>query len=149
MEPRHKTHSELENVVPVEYTGDIQHNDLISCLSDSLSKFMETETRHDVIITPSEVLTFQLRRLPSLPGAAKTSPDPFVYPKTIYLDRFLFANLALTNDKRRIEHGMLEEIKALKAHRETLTRSEVRVFRIICHFFLPIMLLITEWRRCS
>lgn len=149
MEPRLKTSSELESVVPVEYIGDIQHNDLISCLSDSLSKFTEIDSSHDVIITPSEVLTFQLRRLPSLPGAAKASPDPFVYPKTIYLDRFLFVNLALTNDKRRIERKMLEEIKALKAHRETLTRSEVRFFRIINHLFLSIIPFITEWRRCS
>ncbi|KAF9484084.1 hypothetical protein BDN70DRAFT_872980 [Pholiota conissans] len=123
MEPRHKTNPESELVVPVDHNGDPQHNDLVSCLSDSLSRFNDAGSSHDVIITPSEVLTFQLRRAPVL-SSSKSSPDPFVYPKTLYLDRFLFMNLALTNDKRRIEHQMLEEIQMLKAHRETLTRSE-------------------------
>ncbi|KAF8957517.1 hypothetical protein BDZ97DRAFT_1706876 [Flammula alnicola] len=120
--PRAKQNPELGSVVTVEFGGDSIHNDLISCISDHLSKYSNTGSTHDVIIRPSEVIGFQLRRHP--PSGIKSSPDPFVYPKIIFLDRFLFDNLELTNEKRRMERKMLDEIKELKAYKETLTRSE-------------------------
>ncbi|KAH9474579.1 putative ubiquitin carboxyl-terminal hydrolase K02C4.3 [Psilocybe cubensis] len=112
-------------VVTVEYGDSVLHNDLISCISDNLNKIEPTCSSHDVIIRPSDVITFQLRRLPNA-SSSKTSPDPFVYPKSLYLDRFMFDNLAFTNNKRKQERRMLEEIENLKAQKEKLTRSDNR-----------------------
>jgi hypothetical protein len=112
-------------VVNVEIGGNTLHNDLISCISDHLNEYTSRWTKHSVIITPSEVISFQLKRLPNPPGSSKISPDPFVYPKTIYLDRFLFSNLDTTNLKKRKEMSMLKQIKELKAHKEVLTQSDV------------------------
>jgi hypothetical protein len=112
-------------VVNVEIGGNTLHNDLISCISDHLNEYTSRWTKHSVIITPSEVISFQLKRLPNPPGSSKPSPDPFVYPKTIYLDRFLFSNLDTTHLKKRKEMSMLKQIKELKAHKEVLTQSDV------------------------
>jgi len=112
-------------VVSVEIGGNTSHNDLISCISDHLNEYTPSQTRHSVIITPSEVISFQLKRVPNPPGSSKPSPDPFVYPKTIYLDRFLFSNLDTTNFKKRKEISMLKQIKELKAYKEVLTQSDV------------------------
>ena len=117
--------SETGSVVNVEFGHGSTHNDLISCISDLLTKFTSNGSTHDVIIKPSDVITFNLKRNPAPPGTTGASPDPFVYPKSFYLDRFLFDKLALANSKRRQERQMLEEIKELKEMRETLTKSEV------------------------
>ncbi|PPQ90851.1 hypothetical protein CVT25_007386 [Psilocybe cyanescens] len=112
-------------VVTVEFGDHNIHNDLISCISDNLTKTTSRYSSHDVIIKPSDVITFQLKRVPSS-STSKTSPDPFAYPKSLYLDRFLFDNLALTNSKRKLERDMLDEIQKLKSYKETLTRSDNR-----------------------
>lgn len=136
VDPRYKSNPEDGSVVTVEFGGNIPHNDLISCISDSLSKYDSQGSTHDIIIHPSTVITFMLRRNPTAPGATKASPDPFVYPKTIYLDRFLFMNLALTNEKRAAEYKMLEQIRELKAMKNTLTQLEVRILAKVRFSFL-------------
>lgn len=112
-------------VVAVEFGGDNVHNDLISCLTDNLNKFQRNISWHDVIVKPSEVCVFHLKRAPVIPGHAKASPDPFVFPKSFFLDRFLFHNLEFTNEKRELEHSMRAEIKELAAYKAKLTRSNV------------------------
>ena len=113
-------------VVAVEFGGDNVHNDLISCLTDNLNKFQSNGiSRHDVIIKPSEICVFHLKRAPVIPGNAKASPDPFVFPKSFFLDRFLFHNLEFTNEKRESEHSMRGEIKDLMSYKARLTRSNV------------------------
>lgn len=121
-------------VVSVEVGGNTFHNDLISCISDHLNEYTTRWTKHSVIITPSDVISFQLKRLPSPPGSSKLSPDPFVYPKTIYLDRFLYSNLELTNLKKRKEMSMLKQIKELKARKEVLTQSDVSPFILMMFY---------------
>jgi hypothetical protein len=92
-----------------------------------LNKFQRNGiSRHDVIVKPSEVCVFQLKRAPVIPGHAKASPDPFVFPKSFFLDRFLFHNLEFTNEKRELEHSMKAEIKELTALKASLTRSNNR-----------------------
>jgi hypothetical protein len=116
-------------VVAVEFGGDSVHNDLISCLTDNLNKFQRNGTsQHDVIVNPSEVCVFHLKRAPIIPGHAKASPDPFVFPKSFFLDRFLFHNLEFTNEKRELEHNMKAEIKELTAYKAILTRSNVSAY---------------------
>ena len=116
---------QLGAVVTVDFGGDSVHNDLISCLTDNLNKFYRNGSRHDVIIEPSEVCAFHLRRAPVIVGHGKASPDPFVFPKSMFLDRFLFRNLEITNEKRELEHKMIAEIKDLMAHKAMLTRFNV------------------------
>lgn len=116
-------------VVAVEFGGDNVHNDLISCLTDNLNKYQRNgNSRHDVIVKPSEVCVFHLKRAPAIPGHAKASPDPFVFPKSFFLDRFLFHNLEFTNEKRESERNMRAEIKELMAHKAVLTRSNVSAY---------------------
>ena len=116
-------------VVAVEFGGDCVHNDLVSCLTDNLNKFHRNGTSwHDVIVKPSEVCTFHLKRAPIIPGHAKASPDPFVFPKSFFLDRFLFHNLEFTNEKRELEQNMKAEIEELTAYKATLTSYNVSVY---------------------
>ena len=113
-------------VVAVEFGGDNVHNDLISCLTDNLNTFQpDGNSQHDVIVKPSEVCVFRLERAPVIPGHSKTSPDPFVFPKSFFLDRFLFHNFELTNEKRELEHSIRNDIKDLMAYKTLLTRSNV------------------------
>ena len=116
-------------VVAVEFGGESVHNDLVSCLTDNLNKFQRNGiSRHDVIVKPSEVCVFHLKRAPIIPGHAKASPDPFVFPKSFFLDRFLFHNLEFTNEKRELEQNIKAEIKELTAYKATLTRSNVSAY---------------------
>jgi hypothetical protein len=87
-----------------------------------LTKSTNSHISYDVILTPSDVIGFQLTRLPII---SSSSPDPFVYPKTLYLDRFLFNNFALTNEKRGIENKMRHEIQELTHQRAALTQFNV------------------------
>lgn len=120
---------QMGTVVTVNFGGDSVHNDLISCLTDNLNKINRNDSRHDVIIKPSEVCVFHLKRAPIIPGHAKASLDPFVFPKSIFLDRFLARNLELTNDKRKLEQEMMAEITELTAQKIMLTRFNVSAVR--------------------
>lgn len=116
------------SVVTVEHGGGTPHNELIACISDNLSRFSDKASSHDVIINPSTVITFLLKRSMAPPISPKTSSDPFVYPKTIFLDRFLYTNVGITNTKRLLETKIQAEIRELNAYRNMLTRLEVCVF---------------------
>ncbi|KAM6501179.1 hypothetical protein JOM56_004193 [Amanita muscaria] len=99
-------------------------NDLIGTLSANLSRYSDSASSHDVIIEPSDVLAFQLvyRRQSS----SRSNVDPFIYPKTLFLDRFLLSNVELANQKRRQEKDMNAEIVNLTTQKETLTRYNNR-----------------------
>ena len=124
-------------VVGVEYGGDNPHNDLVSCMEHILVNNMNNVTSYDVILSPSDVIGFQLSRLPSpsSSSSSKSSPDPLVYPKTLYLDRFLFHNLHITHMKRRMEQKMQKDIQELKHQRHNLTRFNVGFSVLTCLFF--------------
>lgn len=124
--PQGKCYSSDSHVVVVEYGNEkVPYSDLVSCLSGKLSSWTPTGSAHDVIIEPSDVFCFQLQRLVSQSG--KYSPDPFVFPKSLYLDQFLLSNLELANKIRISERGMLDEISELSRVKEGLTRHNVRV----------------------
>jgi len=114
---------EPASVVVVAFGGGNPHNDLVSCMEHILQKKVNDTLHYDVIVTPSDVIGFQLNRIPS---SSKSSPDPFVYPKTIFLDRFLFHNFALTTQKRALEQEMRKEIWDLTQHKGKLTRFGAR-----------------------
>ncbi|KDR77056.1 hypothetical protein GALMADRAFT_267246 [Galerina marginata CBS 339.88] len=111
-------------VITLEFEQDSQHNNLNSCISDTLTIYTPQMSYHDVIINLSDVITFELNRLSVTPTIGSPPLEPFSYPKTIYLDQFLFDNLDLANSKRKLQLEMLGEIEKLKAYRESLTLSE-------------------------
>ncbi|KAF9531048.1 hypothetical protein CPB83DRAFT_849241 [Crepidotus variabilis] len=116
---------EIGQVVAVNFGGDMVYNDLVSCMEHVLSGLDNENEYHDVIIHPADVIVFQLARLPLL-GPLKPSHDPFVYPKTFFLDRFLFSNFRLVHERRSTERKLKEEIEHLKQQRESLTRANGR-----------------------
>lgn len=123
--PQGTTYSSDSHVVVVEFGSEkIPFTDLISCLSGTLSSWTNTGSAHDVIIEPSDVFCFQLQRLVNQSG--KYSPEPFIFPKSLYLDQFLLSNLELANKIRISERGMLDEISELSRTKEGLTRHNGR-----------------------
>lgn len=122
--PQGKRYSSDSHVVLVEYGNEkIPYSDLVSCLSGTLSTWTVDGSAHDVIIEPSDVFCFQLQRLVNQSG--KYSPDPFIFPKSLYVDQFLLSNLELANKIRISERGMLDEIFELSRVKEGLTRHNV------------------------
>ncbi|KAF5325531.1 hypothetical protein D9619_009876 [Psilocybe cf. subviscida] len=112
-------------VVSVEAGGGRPYNDLISSISHGLNKQSSpTSSTHDVIIRPSEVVGFALIRSPNLPGAK--SPDLFVYPKTLYMDRFLLDNFEIVDAKRQQERDLLQKVEELRRMKDKLTRHDNR-----------------------
>ena len=85
-------------------------------------------TQYDVILEPSDVLGFQLTRANSDGSSTKPSADPISFPKTIYLDRFLFDNFQFVHHRRMAERKMRQEIHDLTRQREALTRYNVGSF---------------------
>ncbi|KAF9453345.1 hypothetical protein P691DRAFT_719810 [Macrolepiota fuliginosa MF-IS2] len=113
------------HIVLVEFGGEaIPYTDLISCLSATLSMWTDAGSAHDVIIEPSEVFCFHLRR--QVNQAGKYAPEPFTFPEHIYLDQFLFENLDLANQKRNAERKLLDEVSRLERMKEGLTRHNNR-----------------------
>jgi hypothetical protein len=72
------------------------------------------------------MLAFALIRQPLTASQRKGDPIPFSFPKSFYLDRFLFGNLELANRKRSEEEQISWEMQDLQTQRDTLTRFEVR-----------------------
>lgn len=121
--PQGKRYPRDNHVVPLEYGNENIPSDLVSCLSGLLSTWTVAGSIHEVIIEPSDVFCFQLQRLVNQSG--KYSPDPFVFPKSLYLDQFLLSNLELANKIRISEREMLGEISELSRVKEGLTRHNV------------------------
>lgn len=99
--------------------------DLISCLSELLTHH---PGKIDVIIQPSEIVMFHLIRKDGVMANA-SFPDTFVYPKSIYMDRFLIENVELWSQKRAQQGEMRAELQRLTLKRDALTRFDVRTLR--------------------
>jgi hypothetical protein len=107
-------------------------NDLIGTLSANLSRYSDSWSSHDIIIEPSDVLAFQLAY--KRQSSSRSNLDPFFYPKTLFLDRFLMSNVELANQKRRQEKDMNAEIVNLTTQKETLTRYNVCIYSTLASF---------------
>jgi hypothetical protein len=125
---QHTSNSEGGPVVTVGFGGDNPHSDLVSCMEYNLTIPGNNAIHYDVILEPSDVLGFQLTRENLHGSSTKNFADPICYPKTIYLDRFLFDNFELVHNKRNIEEKMRREIQDLTRQREALTRHNVCFF---------------------
>jgi len=59
--------------------------------------------------------------------------EGFVYPKRIYMDRFLLQNFELTSRKNREQRDIAGLIQELEAKKEEVTKSDVSILiRISC-----------------
>jgi len=113
-------------VVVVGFGGANPHNDLVSCMDYNLTTVSNNTIHYDVIIEPSDVLGFQLTRTNPHGSSNKTFADPIGYPRTIYLDRFLFDKFELVYHKKNIEQKMQQDIQELTRQRDTLKRYNQR-----------------------
>lgn len=132
--------SQKGSVVVVDVGDPASPNDLVSKLSVNLSRYDGTTSTHDVIFEPSQLVMFQLKPIQNNPYSTssvqvKPPSDPFVYPKSFYLDRFILENLPLSNEKRVLEREMLDEISELTKQKELLIHYNVRsnpmFFRVV------------------
>lgn len=80
---------------------------------------------HQVILEPMEIVAFHLKTFGG-PGASN-SAEPFVYPRSFYLDRFLLDNVPLADRLREQEREMLAEVEVMKGRRGILTQFEVHL----------------------
>ncbi|KDQ32987.1 hypothetical protein PLEOSDRAFT_1032999 [Pleurotus ostreatus PC15] len=95
-------------------------NTLMSRLSTDLSEYVDGESKHDIIVEPSQVVVFGLKH-----GNFSSSSiqEPFTYPKSIYMDQFLGENLKLTNEKRVQQQQIRDRLQELATRKQTITRS--------------------------
>ncbi|KAF9045451.1 hypothetical protein BJ165DRAFT_1477460 [Panaeolus papilionaceus] len=136
--PIFETPKETGMVVNLSFGQQDSANDLISCITQSLFHYGEDSSSHEMIITPSEVIGFNLRR-GTRSSTSKGSLDPFVYPKTLYLDRFMFDSLELTREKHEQEHQLNEKIQELIQTRQALVshnnRDTIKDLKSSIHYF--------------
>ncbi|KAJ2919732.1 hypothetical protein MD484_g700, partial [Candolleomyces efflorescens] len=124
--PRKVGRPDKGGVVRVEYGGEEFERDLISCLSSVLSTYEEGKSYHDLILDPAEFLAFSLNRNAPTSDAPKSEQDGFSFPKYFYLDRFLFRNLELMNEKMLEGRALAEEISELTNRKTTMSRLNQR-----------------------
>ncbi|KAF7357833.1 Glycoside hydrolase family 79 protein [Mycena venus] len=100
-------------------------NELVARLSQTLNTYNDDgSSYHQLITHPSEVVTFEI--IVNTNTSAKTGgePEPFAYPKTIYMDQFLEANVDLANETRAAERDLRREVEGLVKRKRDITRYE-------------------------
>ncbi|KAF8635560.1 hypothetical protein AX15_000210 [Amanita polypyramis BW_CC] len=136
-------------VVVVDVGLENMPNDLIGVLSANLTRSTESGSSHDVITELSDVVAFRLAyNRPT--NASRSSIDTFVYPKIIYLDRFLLNNAKLAEQRRQLEQEMNTDIAKLTAQKEFLTgynnRDTLADLRSTLHYFENVAIATDEGR---
>ncbi|KAJ7510628.1 hypothetical protein B0H11DRAFT_2215383 [Mycena galericulata] len=108
----------------IDPSSSSQANDLVARLSQTLNTYNEDgSSDHQLILQPSEMVTFEISVMPSS-STASSSPEPFVFPKTIYMDEFLAANLDLANETRVSQRLIQIEIETLAEKKKNITRFD-------------------------
>ncbi|KAK7444509.1 hypothetical protein VKT23_015188 [Stygiomarasmius scandens] len=114
----------------VVVTVDVGHNDsspneLVSRLAANLHHINGDIVKHDGIKQPSETVIFQLSTQASFSSSnLSMANEGFVYPKRIYMDRFLLQNFELTSRKNREQRDIANLIQELEAKKEEVTKSD-------------------------
>jgi hypothetical protein len=123
-------------VVEVDLDLPIQRgseDDLISRLSAQLSRAAPGEEKgQQVIVEPSEIVTFQLARSNGGRGAGTggvANQEPFRYPGHIFLDQFLASNAEMAASKRASAAEMEKELTRLKESKTNLKWFKVILLR--------------------
>ncbi|TFK29498.1 hypothetical protein FA15DRAFT_664043 [Coprinopsis marcescibilis] len=137
--PRKVSRNHKGSVVALEVPPN-GGGDLVSRLTSLLSRFDEGKSTHDVIVEPSEMISFKLvRHPPPDDGQKKPEAIPFQFPKSFFLDQFLFRNLEISVRKQTQQLDLSREIEELKQQRETLThlnqRDTLRDLKTTIHYY--------------
>ncbi|CDO71510.1 hypothetical protein BN946_scf184910.g9 [Trametes cinnabarina] len=102
-------------------------NDLVSALAAELAPDPAKLpfAKRQVIMTPSDVIAFQLLRDVAPPPydaavGRRTERALFKYPKTVYLDQFMKESYDFANEKRTAQRRLIQEIKELEHKKKNL-----------------------------
>ncbi|KAF7325876.1 Glycoside hydrolase family 79 protein [Mycena kentingensis (nom. inval.)] len=115
----------LGRVVPIEISPDAPPggNSLVTRLSQTFNHYHEDgSSEHQLITAPSELVAFEINVRPA--AVPTPSPEPLSYPKTLYLDEFLEANLDLANETRESQRRYRNQIETFMERRRKITRFE-------------------------
>ncbi|KAJ7287345.1 hypothetical protein C8J57DRAFT_1653545 [Mycena rebaudengoi] len=115
--PESRLELDKGHIVQLEISHETPPNELVSHIHDDGS------SSHELISTPSEMVTFLIDVRPGL-SAGTSSPEPFSYPKTIYMDQFIEKNLDLANETRAEQRQAQKDIEILTAQKRNITRFE-------------------------
>ncbi|KAJ7156274.1 hypothetical protein C8R46DRAFT_1355982 [Mycena filopes] len=123
--PRATSELDIEHVVTLDINPEAPPNELLARLSETLNTYHpDGSSAHRLIIEPSEVVTFHISVSTPSSTTGGPSPEPFVFPKSIYMDQFLGANLDLANETRATQRDLQKELGELAAERRSITRFE-------------------------
>ncbi|THV02197.1 hypothetical protein K435DRAFT_775698 [Dendrothele bispora CBS 962.96] len=120
----HKFH--YGTVVAVDVGHDQRSpNELVARLATILHISDGEIIKHDGIDKPSETVIFQLNTHASFANSnLSMANEGFVYPKRIYMDRFLLQNFHVTNEKNKKQREIVDLIKNLEMKKEEVTKSD-------------------------
>ncbi|KAJ6545499.1 hypothetical protein B0H19DRAFT_1167841 [Mycena capillaripes] len=117
---------DYDHIVSIEINPESPgaSNELVARLSQTLNDYNEDgSSYHQLIEEPSEMVTFEIIvNMSSSTGGA--SPEPFVFPKCIYMDQFLEANLDLANETRLSQRQIQRDLEMLTTKKRSITRFE-------------------------
>ncbi|KAJ7675516.1 hypothetical protein B0H17DRAFT_1334567 [Mycena rosella] len=117
--------ADLAHIVPLDITPGTPSNELVARLAQTLNTYHpDGSSDHQLIREASEMVTFEINVLSN--ASAGTTPEPFVFPKCIYMDEFLMANLDLANETRAAQRQLQQDIEALAEKKRNITRFEDR-----------------------
>ncbi|KAF7350731.1 Glycoside hydrolase family 79 protein [Mycena sanguinolenta] len=112
---------------PPERVSPGPTNELVARLSQQLNTYNpDGSSTHHLIQRPSEIVTFEIAVIKggfSTSGGG-ASPEPFAYPKCIYMDQFLEANVDLANETRASQMQIQKDLEQLAKKRRDITRFE-------------------------
>ncbi|KAJ6537423.1 hypothetical protein DFH09DRAFT_1178175 [Mycena vulgaris] len=115
--------SDSGHVVAIEINPEAPSNDLVARLSQTFNIYNEDgSSDHQLIREPSEMVTFEITVHSN--SSSGTTPEPFVYPKSIYMDEFLAVNLDLANETRMSQRQIQKQIEELTTEKRDITRHE-------------------------
>ncbi|KAJ6587377.1 hypothetical protein B0H10DRAFT_2093935, partial [Mycena sp. CBHHK59/15] len=121
--PPQTSTSDFGHVVLIETDPESASNELVMRLSETLNIYNEDgSSEHNLILQPSELVTFHIQVKPS--SSTGASPEPFVYPKCIYMDQFMHENLDLANETRATQRQLQKDIEMLTVKKRNITRFE-------------------------
>jgi hypothetical protein len=103
-------------------------NELVARLASNLQIAEGDVIKHDGIDKPSEVVIFQLKTHSTFSTSnLSMANEGFVYPKMIYMDRFLLENFHVTNEKNKRQRELMDAIADLEKKKEDITKSDVSI----------------------
>ncbi|KAJ7039735.1 hypothetical protein C8F04DRAFT_277914 [Mycena alexandri] len=125
--PRQISDLDTGHVVTIDINPESPPNELVTRLSQTLNTYHDDDSsEHQLIQEPSEMVTFHINVNPLSSTTGGPSPEPFVFPKSIYMDQFLAVNLDLANETRASQRQIQKDLELLTTKKQNITRFEDR-----------------------